>query len=61
MVKEKNKMKNNKSNLGENYKKRLGEYITEEASETIEILYEIDEWFNEESEKQNALEEKFRK
>ena len=54
-------MKNNKSNLGENYKKRLGEFITEEVSETIEILYEIDEWFNEENEKQEALEEKFRK
>ena len=60
-------MKENKSNLGKNYKKRLVEeyildgYILEEVSETIEILYKIDEWFNEESEKQEALEEKFRK
>ena len=60
-------MKDNKSNLGKNYKKRLveeyilDEYILEEVSETIEILYKIDEWFDEESEKQEVLEEKFRK
>ena len=59
-------MKENKSNLGKNYKKRLGEYILdgyilEEVTETIEILYKIDEWFDEESDKQDALEEKFRK
>ena len=54
-------MRDNKSRLSMDYKKRLGEFVTEEDFETIGILFDIDNWFNEESEKQEALEEKFRK
>lgn len=54
-------MKENQSKLGKEYKKRLGEFITEEDFETIGVLFDIDNWLNEESDKQDALEEKFRK
>lgn len=61
IIKGKNKMRDNKSRLSMDYKKRLGEFITEEDFETIEVLFDIDNWLNEESEKQEALEEKFKK